>query len=189
MNATADSIQDKQNMIMKTIRRLNAAILKVILGIKLRPTAATLLGGLAGLSLTTNIIPSAMSFMGISDSFSARWDLGGYAVYSMMVWAVGGWAVQKTGSKKLGAIILGTVGLASGLIFTGIGIGTGMNVLLTGGGAAMLYGAIGGMIIGDALRNPFEPASDRDDNTTAKKIDCKSKPGKKQGGGVFRFFK
>ena len=29
-----------------------------------------------------------------------------------------------------------------------------MNFLLIGGGAALLYGAIGGMIIGDALRDP-----------------------------------
>ena len=62
--------------------------------------------------------------------------------------------MQKTGDKKLGAIVLGTVGLATGLLFTAVGIGTEMNFLLAGGGAALLYGAIGGMIIGDALRDP-----------------------------------
>jgi hypothetical protein len=77
-----------------------------------------------------------------------------------MAWAVGGWAVQRTGDKKLGAIVLGIVGLITGMVFTGVGIGTEINVLLTGGGGALLYGAIGGMIIGDALRDP--PADPND---------------------------
>jgi hypothetical protein len=33
-----------------------------------------------------------------------------------------------------------------------------MKIMLAGGGAALLYGAIGGMIIADALRSPpFDP--------------------------------
>lgn len=150
MPVSADTMENRENM----IKRLNAGILNFLKRIKLRRVGATILGAFAGLSLTSNIIPSVLAFSGITDNFSARWALGGYAVYSMMLWAVGGWAVQKTGSKKLGAIILGLVGLASGLLFTALGIGTEINMLLIGGGAAMLYGAIGGMIIGDALRDP-----------------------------------
>lgn len=147
-------MENRQNMILKMIRNLNAGILKFVMSIKLRSVGATILGGFAGLSLTANVIPSAMRLMGTMDTFSARWGLGGYAVYSIMAWAVGGWAVQRTGDKKLGAIILGTVGLVTGLAFTVAGLGTELNVVLTGGGASLLYGAIGGMIIGDALRNP-----------------------------------
>jgi len=112
------------------------------------------------------------------DSFSARWGLGGFAVYSMMSWAVGGWAVQRTGDKKLGAIVLGSVGLATGLLFTGIGIGTEMNILLTGGGAALLYGAVGGMIVGDALRDPPRDNSDSE-----------YEPGTIGNMAIFSFFK
>ncbi|MDA8414731.1 MAG: hypothetical protein M0023_13210 [Desulfobacteraceae bacterium] len=154
MPIQAETVESRDNMILKQIRIFNAGILKFVMGIKLRPVGATILGGFAGLSLTANVIPSALSITGAMDSFSARWGLGGYAVYSVLAWAVGGWAVQKTGSKKLGAIILGAVGLSTGLLFTGAGIGTEMNILLTGGGAALLYGAIGGMIIADSLRNP-----------------------------------
>lgn len=152
MPVSADTMENRENM----IKRLNAGILNFLKRIKLRRVGATLLGSFAGLSLTSNIIPSVLSFAGITDNFSARWALGGYAVYSMMIWGVGGWAVQKTGSMKLGAIILGSVGLVSGLLFTSIGIGTDINALLYGGGAAMLYGAIGGMMIGEALRDPAE---------------------------------
>jgi hypothetical protein len=154
MNIPATTIENRENMILKMIRSFNTAVLNFIMGIRFRAVGATVLSSFAGLSLTSNIIPSAMSFTGAMDNFSARWGLGGFAVYSMMTWAVGGWAVQKTGSKKLGAIILGFVGLATGLLFTAVGIGTEMNYLLTGGGAALLYGAVGGMIIGDALRDP-----------------------------------
>jgi hypothetical protein len=160
MNAATNAMESRENMILKMIRTFNAAIVKFVMGIRFRAVGATILASFAGLSLTTNIIPSAISMLGFMDSFSARWGLGGFAVYSMMAWAVGGWAVQKTGDKRQGAIILGLVGLATGLLFTGVGISTEMNILLTGGGAAMLYGAIGGMIIGDALRDPSADPND-----------------------------
>ena len=154
MHVPAEAMENRENMILSMIRRFNAGILKIIMTAKLRTVGATLLGALAGLSLVSNIMPQAMEFAGMMDSFSARWNLGGFAVYSMIVWGIGGRAAQKSGDKKIGAIILGSVGLASGLIFTGVGIGTETSLLLTGGGAAMLYGAVGGLIIGDALRSP-----------------------------------
>lgn len=160
MNAATNTMESRENMILKMIRNFNAGIVRFVMGIRFRAIGATMLASFAGLSLTTNVIPSAISMMGLMDSFSARWGLGGFAVYSMMAWAVGGWAVQKTGDKKLGAIVLGSVGLTTGLLFTGVGISTEMNILLAGGGAALLYGAIGGMIIGDALRDP--PADPND---------------------------
>jgi hypothetical protein len=160
MNAATNALENRENMIIRMIRNFNAGIVKFIMGIRFRSVGATVLGGFAGLSLTTNVIPSSLSLIGLTDSFSARWGLGGYAVYSVMAWAVGGWAVQRTGDKKLGAIVLGIVGLITGMVFTGVGIGTEINVLLTGGGGALLYGAIGGMIIGDALRDP--PADPND---------------------------
>jgi hypothetical protein len=158
MPFSATTLESKEHMILKTIRSFNAGIVKFIMSIRFRAVGATLLSSFAGLSLTSNVIPSALSMVGIQDSFSVRWALGGFAVYSMMAWAMGGWAAQRTGSKMLGAIILGFVGLATGLLFTAVGIGTDLKIMLAGGGAALLYGAIGGMIIADALRSPpFDP--------------------------------
>lgn len=160
MDVATSTVESNGNMIVKTVRRLNAGIVHFIMSVKLRTIGATILSSFAGLSLTTTIIPTAMESMGVMDNFSARWDLGGFAVYSMMAWAVGGWAVQRSGNKWLGAITLGFVGLVTGLLFTGVGIGTQLNLLLTGGGAALLYGAVGGLIIGDALRSPDVDESD-----------------------------
>lgn len=164
MPVSADILENRGTMILKILRKFNAGIVHFIMGIRFRAIGATLLSSFAGLSLTSNIIPSAISFSGAMDSFSTRWALGGFAVYSMMAWAVGGWAVQKTGDRKLGAIILGLVGLLTGLLFTGVGIGTELKLLLVGGGAALLYGSVGGMIIGDALR---DPAADPNDPTAS----------------------
>ncbi len=160
MPVSSSTVESHTNMIVKTIRRFNAAVVHAIMSIKFRAVGATLLSAFAGLSLTTTIIPTAMTSIVGMDTFSARWALGGFAVYSMMAWAVGGWAVQRSGNKWFGAVILAFVGLVTGLVFTGVGIGTEMTTLLVGGGAALLYGAVGGLIIGDALRSP--PVDDSD---------------------------
>jgi hypothetical protein len=160
MQVSASTVESRENMIVNRIRRFNAAVVRSVMSIRLRAVGATVLGSCAGLSLTSTIIPTAMETLVGIDTYAARWELGGFAVYSMLAWAVGGWAVQRSGDKRLGAIILGFVGLVTGLLFTGVGIGTATNLLLTGGGAALLYGAIGGLIIGDALRSPVVDESD-----------------------------
>lgn len=162
MQVSASTVESSENMIIKMIRRLNAGIIRIIMNIKFRAIGATILGSFAGLSLTTTIIPGALTSLLGLDTFLTRWEIGGFAVYSMMAWGVGGWAAQRTGNKWLGAITLGIVGLVTGLLFTGVGLGTASNLLLIGGGAALLYGAIGGLILADALRNPPVDPNDPD---------------------------
>jgi len=152
MNVTAEPITGRDHM----IKRFNKFILAKILGIRLRSVGAVLLGGCAGLSLTATILPTVISTVGITDSFSARWDLGGFAVYSFMLWAVGGWAAQRTGSTQAGGVILGLVGMISGALFTGLAYGVVAKVLLIGGAAGLAYGTVGGMLIANALRQPEE---------------------------------
>ena len=178
MQVATSTVESNANMIVKAFRRFNAGIVHFIMSIKLRALGAAIIGSFAGLSLTTTIIPMAMETMGVLDSYSARWELGGFAVYSMMAWAVGGWAVQRSGNTWLGGIILGFVGLVTGLLFTWVGIGTQANMLLTGGGAALLYGAIGGMIIGDALRSRY--VADESDPTAPR--------GRIGDLGIFKYF-
>lgn len=179
MNSTASTVEYGENMIVKTIRRINAGTIDFIMGIRFRAIGATILGAFAGLSLTTTIIPSVLLFVVGMDIFTARWGLGGFAVYSMMAWAVGGWAAQRSGEKRFGAVILGFVGLVSGALFTGVGIGTEGNLLLAGGGAGLIYGAVGGLLISDALRNPPVDPNDLD----------AARQGTIGGVGIFRYMK
>ncbi|MFA7404679.1 MAG: hypothetical protein WC007_11820 [Pelobacteraceae bacterium] len=162
MRISADTLENKENMILALIRRVNAAVLKYILTTKLRTIGATILGALGGLSLVANIIPTAMEYTGTMDSFQARWELGGFAVYTMIIWGLGARSIQKIGDKKVGAIILGLVGCASALIVTGVGINTEINTLITAGGAALLYGAFAGLLIADAFRSPPVDENDPD---------------------------
>jgi hypothetical protein len=158
MNAAAEQVEERGNM----IKRMNSAILNSLKRINLRSVGAVLLGGCAGLSLTSSIIPTVMATAGIGDSFSARWALGEYAVYSMMAWAVGGWAARRTGSGAGGAIVLGFVGGASGLLLTWFALGSAMNLLLAGGGAGLVYGAFGGLLIGSTLRGEKKTDADQE---------------------------
>jgi len=156
MRTTAEPVTARSNM----IKRLNRYILAKIFGIRLRSVAAVFLGGSAGLSLTSTVLPTMIEITGANDSFSARLDLAGLAVYAIMLWGVGGWAARKTGRALAGAIILGLVGLTSAAVFTGMVYGsTHTELLLLCASAGMAYGAIGGMLIAAALAEPKADAS------------------------------
>lgn len=141
------------------IKRFNKFIISRLWGIRLRPTGAVFLGAFAGLSLTATILPEALTAAGLTDSFSARIDLAGFAVYSIMLWAVGGWSAQRTGNPWLGGVALGLVGGISGAIFTGLAYGARPLLLLLGGGAGLAYGAVGGILIATALAEHKTTAS------------------------------
>ncbi|MBO3713918.1 MAG: hypothetical protein J5X23_02750 [Candidatus Accumulibacter sp.] len=146
---------------MKMIKRLNQYILSKIMGIRLRPTGAVFLGGFAGLSLTASVLPTVISILGVTDSFSARIDLAGLAVYAFISWAVGGWAAQRTASAHLGAVILGLVGLVSAAFFSVMTYGAESELLLLLCAAAGLaYGSFGGMLIAVALRETNGASAD-----------------------------
>lgn len=147
MYTFANQIQGRGNM----IKRLNNFILTSVKKIRLRAVGAVILGAFAGLSLNSTIIPTAMSSMGIIDEFSVRWAVGGYAIYTVMVWAVGGWAARRTGNGIAGGITLGLLGLVSGTLLTVVAIGSSMQALLIGGVTGLVYGAIGGALIANAL--------------------------------------
>jgi len=147
MNTAAEQIEGRGHM----IKRLNNFILRSIKSIRLRSVGAVLLGGCAGLSLNSTILPLVMANLGVLDEFSVRWAVGGYAVYMIMVWAVGGWAARKTANLLLGGVILGFVGLVSGALVTGVAVATGITALLAGGAAGLVYGSIGGVLIAYTL--------------------------------------
>ena len=139
---------------MNMIKRHNQYVLSKIMGIRLRPTGAVFLGGFAGLSLTTSILPTVISTLGVTDSFSARLDLAGFAVYSVILWAIGGWAAQRTASAQAGALVLGLAGSISAAIFAGMAYVAEQELtllLLLCAAAGLAYGALGGMLIALAL--------------------------------------
>ena len=140
------------------IKRLNRYVLSKIMGIRLRPVGAVFLGGFAGLSLTTTILPEVIAALGVTDSFSARIDLAGFAVYSFLAWAFGGWAAQRSASTQAGGVVLGLVGLVTGAFFAFLAYGAVTELLLVCAAAGLAYGTVGGMLISAALRRNVRAA-------------------------------
>ncbi len=123
----------------------------------IRLTLGAILGGFAGLSLTSSVLPTIVSTLGGGDSFFIRWALSDYAAHTTLLWAVGGWSVAKVGIPRAGAVILGVVGLCSGLLLGGVALGTQATLLLTTGLGGGAYGVLGGLLLGGMLRSDSEP--------------------------------
>jgi len=156
MKATPGQIPGRDNM----FKRFNKFIVAKIWGIRLRPAGAAFMGACAGLSLTSTVLPTVISAVGVTDDFSARVDLAEFAVYAVMLWAVGGWAAQKTGRTLGGAIILGLVGSISAAVFTGLAYGMVKELLLYCAAGGLAYGVVGGMLIATALAENTKVAPD-----------------------------
>ena len=118
----------------------------------LRLFLGILLGGFAGLSLTSSVLPSALSAVGMIDQLFARWALSDYAAHAVLVWAVGGWAVARAGFPRAGALILGLLGVLSGFFLSLAAFGTASAFLLTAAAAGGFYGVVGGVLLGTVLR-------------------------------------
>lgn len=158
MSPQTTTIGNKEIMILQYIRKFNAAVLKFILTTRFRTIGAVVLGALGGLSLTSNILPFTIEYAGVMDSFSARWELGGFASYTMLVWGIAARYAQRIGNKMVGAIIFGSVGCTSSMLVAGVGIGITANILFTSGLAGLVYGGFAGLLIADAFRSiPVDP--------------------------------
>lgn len=162
MDVPANTMKNRENMILGMIRKFNAAILNYIFTTRLRTIGAVILGSLAGLSLVSNIMPTALEYGGVMDSFSARWEIGAFASYSMIVWGIGARSAQRIGSKLAGAIILGVVGCASAMVISAVAFTAAAQTLLIAGGAGLGYGAFAGLLIADAFRSPYVDPDDPD---------------------------
>ena len=122
----------------------------------LRFTLGTILGGCTGLSLTSTILPLALSIAGLKEEFLVRWDLGGYAAHFVLAFAFGGWLIARVGSNRLGPLLLGGGGFFCGaalglVVYPGALVWTAFMAV-----AAGAYGVIGGLLLGVVLQKPAE---------------------------------
>jgi MFS family permease len=120
----------------------------------LRYILGAVLGGAAGLSLTSTILPLALSVAGLKEEFLVRWDLGGYAAHCVLAFAFGGWLIARFGSSRLGPLLLGGVGLLCGAAL-GLTVYPGeLEWTAFMAVAAGAYGSIGGLLLGLVLQQP-----------------------------------
>jgi hypothetical protein len=100
------------------------------------------------------LLPSVIATAGLTDLFWARFALSGYAGHCVLVWAIGGWWVARLGSMQAGGLIMGLLGLASGLILSRLAIGTDFMSLAVLGCSACGYGSTVGLLVGRLLETP-----------------------------------
>lgn len=110
-----------------------------------------LLGMAAGMSLTTTIIPTVVSsFVGV-EHFFIRFALADYFAHTALIWAFGGFFAARPGRKLPGTLILGTLGLVSGLALALLTLDSSSKVLFSATFGSLVYGVVGGLIISGIL--------------------------------------
>ena len=113
----------------------------------LRRLLGALLGGLAGVSFCLSILPMVMHMIGAGDETAVAYRLSPYLVYTVLVWAAGGWSVTRTAAPLAGAVILAVVGLVTGLLLAWFGLDHGVRLFAAGALGGLFYGFLGGLIL------------------------------------------
>jgi hypothetical protein len=120
----------------------------------LRYLLGTFLGAMAGLSFCLSILPVALELVGAGDQAFLGMVLSRFAVYSALVWGVGGFSTARAGFLKAGMITMGLVGVTTGGLLVGLAIQASVSFLAAGILAGLFYGVVGGMVLGRILTPP-----------------------------------
>ena len=121
-----------------------------------RYTIGSILGGCAALSLMAVVLPSFLATTGLHEELLVRMEIGGYTVYCVLAFAVGGWLIARAGIPKRGALILGGIGLLCGVVMALVVYPGEMDRLLPMAVAAAAYGTVGGLLLGHILKKTDE---------------------------------
>jgi len=120
----------------------------------LRSLLAIALAAFAGISLSLSVLPIALQYLGVGDQLFLGQLMSQYALITALIWAMGGWAVSRVAFPLGGAVILAVVGLASGVVLVALALEPQGKLLLWGGLSGLIYGFLGGLILGRILMVP-----------------------------------
>lgn len=123
----------------------------MIRNMHIRRLLGILLGGFAGISLCLSILPMVVEMIGAGDQSAVAFRLSPYVFYVALVWAAGGWTITRTAIPLAGAVILAAVGLVTGIMLAYFGLDMGIRLLAAGAFGGLVYGFLGGLILGRVL--------------------------------------
>ena len=112
------------------------------------------MGSFAGFSLATGIYPYIASMLAGVNSFGALIEIRPFVFPIVLIWAVGGGILGWQGGLKTGLLTFGTCGVVSGIML-GISTGGSAAMILTGLLCGLVYGGLGGLILGKAFAGPM----------------------------------
>jgi hypothetical protein len=122
--------------------------------------AALFLGGAAGVSLCVSVLPMTLQLRGAGDAGALAFYLSGYVVPSALAWALGGVAVTRVRHLQAAGIIMGLVGVVTGTGLVGLGLAPVLEYLVIGAITGLVYGYLGGLILGRVLALPVPREDD-----------------------------
>lgn len=112
------------------------------------------LGACAGSSLCLSVLPLTLHQARIGDEMILAGRLAGYLPHVALVWAAGGWGVARVGFPFGGGVVLGVAGLVAALFAVSSALHVAPKILLVGGVTGLVYGFLGGLLLGRILAPP-----------------------------------
>jgi hypothetical protein len=122
----------------------------------IRYVVGFVLGAAAGLSLAATVFPMVLSQAGLDEEFLIHLALRGYVAPCMLAFAIGSALTARVGAPKTGALLLGGIGLACGVVPALIVYGGEAQWLLPMAGYGGAFGATAGLVFGHMLKKPAE---------------------------------
>ena len=126
----------------------------------LRTIVALFLGGAAGVSLCVSILPMVLQLRGAGDTAGLAFYLSRYMLLTALVWAVGALIVTRVKQLQAAGIIVGVVGVISGAGLVALALAPVLQYLVVGGITGLVYGYLGGLILGRLLAIPVPREDD-----------------------------
>lgn len=120
----------------------------------LRVTGAFFLGFLAGVSFVTGVLPFAVSTALGVPSLDVLLDVDRFTVPLGAVWGICSAVLGRWGGPRLGVLLLGSCGLASGLFLGFAALGGSPSPLLAASATGLVYGGSGGVLLGKIFPPP-----------------------------------
>ena len=126
----------------------------------LRTIVALFLGGAACVSLWVSILPMVLQLRGAGDTAGLAFYLSRYMLLTALVWAVGALIVTRVKQLQAAGIIVGVIGVISGAGLVALALAPVLQYLVVGGITGLVYGYLGGLILGRLLAIPVPREDD-----------------------------
>ena len=111
--------------------------------------------GMAGVSLITGIFPMIMSWFFEMNSYQVMFMTRSFIIPISLCWVIAGGIVGWQGGAFTGALVVGFCGAISGFILGTLVVTGSVSLIMVSMLGGLVYGAIGGLIIGKAFPKPI----------------------------------
>ncbi len=128
---------------------------------KLRAVVGAVLGACAGMSLCLSILPLVLYKAQIGDEATLTYLFSRFLPHTILIWAIGGWSVTRTGNSLGGATVLAITGFTSGIFLMFAALHPAPKILAVGGISGLVYGFLGGLLLARVLAPP--PTTETED--------------------------